>query len=102
MKLSFYDKAWEDYLYWQQADPKILRKINNLLKEISRTPFEGIGKPEPMKHQLAGCWSRRIDQEHRLVYSVEDNTIYVLHVPLPLRTLKFQDSTNPLTPHFSP
>lgn len=78
MKLSFFDKAWDDYLYWQQADPKTLRKINTLLKEISRTPFEGLGKPEPMKHHLTNYWSRRIDQEHRLVYRVEDDIIYVL------------------------
>jgi toxin YoeB len=78
MKLSFFDKPWDEYLYWQQTDLKILRKINNLLKEISRTPYEGLGKPEPMKHNLANYWSRRIDQEHRLVYRVEDDTIYVL------------------------
>ncbi len=78
MKLVFHDKAWEDYLHWQQTDRKILTKINQLIKDICRTPFEGIGKPEPMKHKLANFWSRRIDQEHRLVYRVEDGTVHIL------------------------
>ena len=69
--------AWEDYLYWQTQDKKILKRINQLVKEISRSPFEGIGKPEPLKGNLAGLWSRRIDEEHRLVYTVEDNTILI-------------------------
>lgn len=60
--------AWEDYLYWQSQDKKNLKKINKLLKDISRNPFEGIGKPEPLKENLTGFWSRRIDEEHRLVY----------------------------------
>jgi len=67
MNIQFTDDAWEDYLSWQQADKQMLRKINQLLKDIQRTPFSGIGKPEPLKHQLQGCWSRRIDSEHRLV-----------------------------------
>jgi len=67
MNIQFTDDAWEDYLSWQQADKQILWKINQLLKDIQRTPFSGIGKPEPLKHQLQGCWSRRIDSEHRLV-----------------------------------
>lgn len=78
MKLSFSERAWEDYLYWQKNDRKTLEKINKLLKETSRNPFEGEGKPEAMKHQLAGCWSRRIDHEHRLVYRVEAGTVYVM------------------------
>ena len=69
--------AWEDYLYWQTEDKKILKRINQLVKEISRSPFEGMGKPEPLKGNLAGLWSRRIDEEHRLVYTVEDNTILI-------------------------
>ena len=78
MKLAFFDRAWDDYLYWQKTDRKILEKINRLLKEISRTPFEGEGKPEPMKHHLASCWSRRIDREHRLVYRVEAGMVYIM------------------------
>jgi toxin YoeB len=78
MKLVFHDKAWEDYLHWQHTDRKILQKINSLIKDISRTPFDGLGKPEPMKHHFANCWSRRIDHEHRLVYRVEDATVYLL------------------------
>ena len=69
--------AWEDYLYWQTEDKKILKRINQLVKEISRSPFEGMGKPEPLKGNLAGFWSRRIDEEHRLVYAAEDNTILI-------------------------
>ena len=78
MNILFTDEAWEDYLYWQQTDKQTLRKINQLLKEIQRTPFSGIGKPEPLKHQLQGCWSRRIDSEHRLVYEVTDNMLKVI------------------------
>ncbi|WP_090988387.1 Txe/YoeB family addiction module toxin [Pedobacter suwonensis] len=74
----FLDGAWEDYLYWQSVDKSVLKKINALIKEIERTPFEGTGKPEPLKHQYAGWWSRRINLEHRLVYKVEDNKLIVL------------------------
>ena len=77
MKVAFHDSAWEDYLYWQQADKKILKRINTLIKDIQRHPFEGIGKPEPLKHELSGRWSRRINDEHRLVYRVEGDTIYI-------------------------
>ena len=63
-------EAWEDYLYWQRVDRKMLRLVNELIRDTLREPFAGIGKPEPLKHQLAGAWSRRIDQEHRLVYTV--------------------------------
>lgn len=78
MNLLFTDEAWEDYTYWQQYDKKLLKKINSLLKEIKRTPYEGIGKPEPLKHELQGAWSRRINQEHRLVYEVFDEQINVM------------------------
>jgi toxin YoeB len=77
MKLIFSDNAWEDYLYWQKTDKKILRRINNLIKDIKRNPFEGIGKPEPLKHALSGYWSRRIDDEHRIVYKTSSNAILI-------------------------
>lgn len=70
MKLLWTDTAWQQYLYWQDADPKILLRINELLKEIQRDPFKGIGWPEPLRHQLKGWWSRRITEEHRIVYRV--------------------------------
>lgn len=69
--------AWEDYLYWQVEDKQIMKKINQLVKDIRRTPFEGIGKPEPLKGNLSGLWSRRINGEHRLVYLVEDNSVII-------------------------
>lgn len=69
--------AWEDYLYWQAEDKKILKKINQLIKDIMRTPFEGIGKPEPLKGNLSGLWSRRIDGEHRIVYLIENNIVII-------------------------
>lgn len=78
MVLIFTENAWEDYLHWQKVDKKMLRKINELIKSIKRTPFEGIGKPEPLKFDLAGYWSRRIDQEHRLVYQVVDNELKII------------------------
>lgn len=68
MRLIFAEQAWEDYLHWQQTDPKIMRRIHELLKDTTRHPFDGIGKPEPLRHALAGYWSRRITDEHRLVY----------------------------------
>ena len=77
MILSFSDDAWEDYLYWQQYDKKILKRINRLIKEIQRTPFEGIGDPEPLKYNWSGYWSRRISIEHRLVYKVTDRAILI-------------------------
>lgn len=77
MRISFSDQAWEDYLYWQQTDKSTVKRINALLKDIQRSPFEGIGKPEPLRHALAGFWSRRIDDEHRLVYAVEEEGILV-------------------------
>ncbi|MFX1702313.1 Txe/YoeB family addiction module toxin [Chitinophaga sp. CC14] len=78
MTLTWDSNAWEDYLYWQQNDRKIMKKSNELLKDTMRQPFEGLGKPELLKENLAGCWSRRIDQEHRLVYKVIEDSIYIL------------------------
>ena len=72
MNVVFTDAAWSDYLYWQAEDRKTLKKINDLIKDIKRSPYEGLGQPEPLRHQLQGYWSRRIDIEHRLVYKVED------------------------------
>ena len=72
------DHAWEDYVYWQTQDKKILKRINQLIKDIDRNGNEGIGKPEPLKYELQGFWSRRIDDEHRLVYRIEDNKIEIL------------------------
>ena len=80
MKLLFYSRAWTDYLYWQQTDKKVLKKINELIKEISRNPYEGIGKPEMLKHAYAGYWSRRITDEHRLVYKIEDEILVIAQV----------------------
>ena len=77
MKLIFSEHAWEDYLYWQQTDRKMLLRINALIKEIQRQPFEGIGKPEPLRHALAGYWSRRINDEHRLVYKVTEEAVLI-------------------------
>lgn len=70
MKITFQEDAWEDYLQWQEDDREVLLKLNRLITECRRTPFSGTGKPEPLKHELAGAWSRRITQEHRLVYRV--------------------------------
>ena len=77
MILSFSDDAWEDYLYWQQNDKKILKKLNKLIKEIEREPFEGIGEPEPLKYNWSGYWSRRITIEHRFVYKVSDDNLMI-------------------------
>lgn len=77
--ISWHFHAWQDYLYWQEHDKKISSKINNLIKDIMRSPFTGIGKPEPLKYALENCWSRRINQEHRLVYKmVENDNLYIL------------------------
>ncbi|WP_319414713.1 Txe/YoeB family addiction module toxin [Marispirochaeta aestuarii] len=78
MRVSFTDSAWADYIYWQENDKKLLKRINNLIKEISRTPYEGTGKPEPLKFQLQGCWSRRINQEHRLVYEIVSEELRII------------------------
>lgn len=77
MNIQFSSRGWEDYLYWQQFDKKISKRINELLKDIIRNPYEGIGKPEPLKHALSGYWSRRVTDEHRLVYKVEGGTLKV-------------------------
>ena len=77
MKYIFVDESWEDYLYWQSTDKKMLAKINALLKEISRNPFSGRGKPEPLKFKYKGYWSRRIDGEHRLIYKVQGDEILI-------------------------
>ena len=77
MNLLFAPRAWEDYLHWQEVDKAMVKRINLLLKDIARSPFAGIGKPEPLKHVLAGYWSRRITEEHRLVYKVERECIFV-------------------------
>jgi toxin YoeB len=76
MKLTFDPTAWEDYLYWQ-ADKAQLKRINALIKDMMRSPFEVIGQPEPLKHDWSGYWSRRIDQEHRLIYRVTDDAILI-------------------------
>ncbi|WPL21248.1 Txe/YoeB family addiction module toxin [Thiorhodovibrio frisius] len=70
--ISWHPQAWEDYLYWQQEDKRILKRVNALVKDVQRNPFEGIGKPEPLKHEWSGFWSRRINDEHRLVYTYQD------------------------------
>ncbi len=77
MNLTFAPKAWESYLYWQKTDKAIVKRINALIKDIQRTPFEGIGKPEPLKHALSGFWSRRINDEHRIVYKVTEDNILI-------------------------
>lgn len=78
MRYIFVEESWEDYLYWQTTDKKIMTKINELLKDISRHPFTGLGKPEPLRHKYKGFWSRRIDGEHRLIYKVKDDEIIIL------------------------
>ena len=75
--IKFSTRAWEDYLHWQTTDRAMLKRINQLIRDIERDPFSGIGKPEPLKHQLAGFWSRRIDSSHRLVYAVEKETLLI-------------------------
>jgi toxin YoeB len=77
VRLIFSEHAWEDYLYWQRTDRKILQRINTLIREIQRTPFEGIGKPERLKHGLSGYWSRRINDEHRIIYKIEADSLFI-------------------------
>ena len=77
MKVIFSNQGWDDYVYWQTADKSMVKRINNLIKDISRSPFDGIGKPEPLKHALSGFWSRRITDEHRLIYRIVDGGIEV-------------------------
>lgn len=78
MDISFHKHAFEDYIFFQKNDKKVANKINELLKDIVRQPFTGIGKPEALKHNLSGFWSRRINNEHRIVYAIKDNTVYIL------------------------
>jgi len=77
VKLIFSEQAWDDYVHWQKIDKKLFERINVLIKDISRAPFEGIGKPEPLKNALAGYWSRRINDEHRIVYKIADGSMFI-------------------------
>ena len=77
MRIRFHRKGWEQYEYWRQTDPRMTTKIGKLIADIQRHPFEGLGKPEPLKHEWAGYWSRRIDEQHRLIYAVEDDAIVI-------------------------
>lgn len=78
MELVWQTNAWEDYLYWQKQDKKIMDRINELIKDSMRSPFKGIGKPEPLKGNYGGCWSRRITEEHRLIYKIKENRLHIL------------------------
>ena len=78
MKKIWFDEAWQDYLYWQSQDKKTLKRVNQLLKDIEREPFSGIGKPEPLKGELSGLWSRRIDGVNRLVYRIKEDVVEIL------------------------
>ena len=77
MQISFHENAWEDYLWWQQNDRQLLKRLNLLIRNIERDPYSGIGKPEALKHDLQGFWSRRISDEHRVVYQVDGDTLYI-------------------------
>jgi len=77
VKLIFSEHAGDDYLFWQKTDKKILKRINLLIKDVQRSPFNGIGKPEPLRHALSGYWSRRINDEHRIVYKINDNSLFI-------------------------
>jgi len=77
MKYIFVDESWEDYLYWQKTDKRVLKRINKLLKEISRHPYSGLGKPEPLKYKYKGFWSRKITEEHRLIYKYREDEIQI-------------------------
>lgn len=79
-QITFTKDAWDEFLYWQETDKKTLKKINSLIKEIFRTPFEGTGKPEPLKDNLSGFWSRHITDEHRMVYRYEDGVISIIQL----------------------
>ncbi len=78
MEIVFQTQAWEDYQYWLETDGKILQRINELIRDTKRSPFKGIGKPEPLKGDLSGCWSRRITDEHRLVYAIKEKRLHIL------------------------
>jgi toxin YoeB len=80
VKIVFSERAWEDYLYWQGQDRRTLARINHLIREVQRDPFAGIGKPEPLRHALGGYWSRRITDEHRLVYKVQEDALWIAQV----------------------
>jgi toxin YoeB len=80
VKLIFADEAWNDYLYWQNQDKRMVERINKLIREVHREPFSGVGKPEPLKHALSGLWSRRITDEHRMVYRVADDALELLQL----------------------
>ena len=77
MKLIFSEQAWDDYLYWQKTDKKLLERVNTIIKDINRSPFAGIGKPEPLKNALSGYWSRRLNDEHRIVYKISDGAVLI-------------------------
>jgi len=77
MKVVFSEHAWEEHVAWQQAQPKLVKRVNALIREIQRTPFEGIGKPEPLRHALSGYWSRRVTDEHRIVYKVREGALLI-------------------------
>ena len=78
MKLLWEDRAWSDYLYWQTQDKKTLKRINTLIKDILRSPYQGIGKPEPLRGNLSGWWSRRIDETNRIVYYEQGDVVYII------------------------
>jgi len=77
VKIIFSTQSWEDYLYWQRTNKRVLKRINALIQDISRTPYKGKGKPEPLRHALSGYWSRRINEEHRLVYRVKEDSLFI-------------------------
>ena len=78
MELVWQSNAWQDYLYWQEQDKKILHRINDLIRDTLRSPYKGIGKPEPLKGELSGFWSRRINSEHRLVYIIKEQRLHII------------------------
>ncbi len=80
MKLIFSEHAWEDYTYWQRTDKKTIKRINELIKDIKKNKYQGIGKPEPLKHSLSGYWSRRITSEHRIVYKIHDDKVLIVQL----------------------
>ena len=80
MKKIFSDRAWEEYLYWQKNDKRMLKKVNELIKDIDRNQYEGIGKTEPLRHSLSGFWSRRINEEHRMVYRISEDEIHIAQI----------------------
>lgn len=77
LRLSFEPQAWDDYQYWQQTDKILFKKLNALIADIRRKPLDGIGKPEPLKHQHSGYWSRRINEEHRIIYTIQEETVLI-------------------------